>query len=105
VSNFAQTSPPSAHLVCSTIAVILAPGRVAAAPHPDAAATRPWMEVSDGSMLVSVAGVLVVAAATKGGYPLWAIGGMAFLYVLYLAVRCTNLSRVRPYRKSYPAGE
>jgi hypothetical protein len=43
---------------------------------------------------VSVAGVLVVAAATKGGYPLWAIGGMIFFYVLYLAVRCTNLSRV-----------
>jgi hypothetical protein len=40
VSNFAQTSPPSAHLACSTIAVILAPSRVAAAPHQDAAATR-----------------------------------------------------------------
>jgi|RhiMetdeSRZDD1v2_1073273.scaffolds.fasta_scaffold759011_2 hypothetical protein len=48
----------------------------------------------DVPALASVAGVLVVAAATKGGYPLWAIGGMAFLYVLYLAVRCTNLSRV-----------
>jgi hypothetical protein len=39
----------------------------------------------DVPALVSVAGVLVVAAATKGGYPLWAIGGMTFLYVLYLA--------------------
>jgi hypothetical protein len=40
--------------------------------------------------LVSVAGVLVVAAATKGGYPLWAIGGMTLLYVLYAAARCTR---------------
>ena len=42
---------------------------------------------------VSVAGVLVVAAATKGGYPLWSLGGMFFLYVLCLAVRCTSVSR------------
>jgi hypothetical protein len=42
---------------------------------------------------VSVAGILVVAAATKGGYPLWSLGGMIFLYVLCLAVRCTNVSR------------
>ena len=44
----------------------------------------------DVPALVSVAGVLVVAAATKGGYPLWAIGGMIFFYVLFLAVQCTS---------------
>jgi hypothetical protein len=38
----------------------------------------------DVPALVAVAGVLVVAAATKVGYPLWAIGGMVFLYVLSL---------------------
>lgn len=35
---------------------------------------------------VSVCGLLIVAALTKGGHPQWAIGGMIFLYVLYLAV-------------------
>lgn len=47
----------------------------------------------DVPALVSVAGVLVVAAATKGGYPLWAIGGMIVLYVLYLAYGATALAR------------
>ncbi len=51
----------------------------------------------DVPALVSVAGVLVVAAATKGGYPLWSLGGMIFLYVLFLAVRFTSLSRAPPF--------
>jgi hypothetical protein len=41
------------------------------------------------SALVSVCGLLVVAALTKGGYSLWAAGGMICLYVLYSAVRGT----------------
>ena len=36
---------------------------------------------------VCVCGLLVVAALTKGGHPHWAIGGMIFAYVLYLAVQ------------------
>jgi hypothetical protein len=36
---------------------------------------------------VSVCGLLIAAALTKGGHPQWAIGGMIFLYVLYLPVR------------------
>jgi hypothetical protein len=39
--------------------------------------------------LVSVCGLLVVAALTKGGYPLWAASGMICLYVLYSALRGT----------------
>ena len=49
----------------------------------------------DVPALALVAGVLVVAAATKGGYPLWAIGGMIALYVLYIAIRCANLRSTR----------
>ena len=44
----------------------------------------------DVPALVSVAGLLVVAAATKGGYPLWSLGGMIFLYVLWLGGAGTN---------------
>ena len=36
---------------------------------------------------VCVCGLLVVAALTKGGHPHWAIGGMIFAYVLYLAMQ------------------
>jgi hypothetical protein len=39
---------------------------------------------------VAVAGVLFVAALTKGGHPGWAVGGMIALYVLcalYVAIR------------------
>ena len=43
--------------------------------------------------LVTVAVVLVVAAATKGGYPLWAIGAITSLYVLYAVVGWANRSR------------
>ena len=39
---------------------------------------------------VSVCGLLVVAALTKGGHPHWAIGGMISVYVLYLAVQCAK---------------
>lgn len=54
----------------------------------------------DVPALVAVAGVLVIAAATKGGYLLWAVGGMALLYVLSLAIRRTNLSaRLFPARR------
>jgi hypothetical protein len=55
----------------------------------------------DVPAFVAVAGVLVIAAATKGGYAPWAIGGMVFLYVLSLAIRRTNLSRAR----SSPLGD
>jgi hypothetical protein len=53
------------------------------------------MEATDGSIpasaptnfeipaLVSVCGLLVVTALTKGGYPLLAASGMICLYVLY----------------------
>jgi hypothetical protein len=105
---------PCARLVCS-ITVILAPGRDAAAPQPDAAAMPPLRKrfplasYSPGSptdfdvpALVAVAGVLVIAAATKGGYPLWAIGGTVFLYVLSLAIRRTNLSRARLFPARRP---
>jgi hypothetical protein len=36
---------------------------------------------------VCVCGLLVVATLTKGGHPHWAIGGMIFAYVLYLAMQ------------------
>jgi hypothetical protein len=49
----------------------------------------------DVPALASVTGVLVIAAATKGGYPLWATGAVIFLYVLLLAVRRRNLSLAR----------
>ena len=39
---------------------------------------------------VSVCGLLIVAALTKGSHPQWAIGGMIFLYVLYLAAQCAK---------------
>ena len=56
----------------------------------------------DVPALVAVAGVLVIAAATKGGYPLWAIGGMVFLYVLSLAIQRKNLSRARLFPARRP---
>jgi hypothetical protein len=36
---------------------------------------------------VCVCALLVVAALTKGGHPNWAISGMIFAYVFYLAVQ------------------
>jgi hypothetical protein len=38
----------------------------------------------------SQCGLLIVAALTKGSHPQWAIGGMIFLYVLYLAAQCAK---------------
>jgi hypothetical protein len=43
---------------------------------------------------VAVAGVLFVAALTKGGHPGWAVGGLIALYVLcalYVAIRNSML--------------
>jgi hypothetical protein len=42
---------------------------------------------------VVVCGLLAVAALTKGGCPEWAIGGMIFLYVLYLAIQYSKGAR------------
>lgn len=54
----------------------------------------------DVPALVAVTGLLIIAAATKGGYPLWAIGGAAFLYVLSLTLRRASLSaRLFPARR------
>jgi hypothetical protein len=41
--------------------------------------------------LLSVSGILIAITLAKGGYGLWAIGGMLFLYLLYLAVQCARL--------------
>jgi hypothetical protein len=38
--------------------------------------------------LLSVGGLLVAITLAKGGYELWAAGGMVFLYGLYLATQC-----------------
>ncbi len=51
--------------------------------------------------LVSVAGLLVVAGATKVGYPLWSLGGMIFLYVLCLGGAITSLSRAPLFPARY----
>jgi hypothetical protein len=49
---------------------------------------------------VSVCGLLIVAALTKGSHPQWAIGGMIFLYVLYLAAQCAKHGAVLPTRSA-----
>jgi hypothetical protein len=48
--------------------------------------------------LLSVGGLLVAITLTKGGYALWAVGGIVFLYGLYLTAQC-----VRPSASSTPA--
>ena len=50
----------------------------------------------DVPAVVVVAGVMVAAAAAKGGYPLWVTGVMISVYVLYLTIRRMNMSRIRP---------
>ena len=46
--------------------------------------------------LLSVGGLLVAIALTKGGYALWAVGGMVFLYGLHLATQCLKPGARRP---------
>jgi hypothetical protein len=42
--------------------------------------------------LALVGGLLVAITLTKGGHALWAIGGMALLYGIHLAVQCAKRS-------------
>jgi hypothetical protein len=42
---------------------------------------------------VSVCGLLVIAALTKGGHPEWAITALIPLYVLYLATQYRKRAR------------
>jgi hypothetical protein len=46
--------------------------------------------------VLSVGGLLVAIALAKGGYELWAVGGMVFLYGLHLAAQCLKPSARRP---------
>ena len=46
--------------------------------------------------LLSVGGLLVAIALAKGGYELWAVGGMVFLYGLHLATQCLKPGTRRP---------
>jgi hypothetical protein len=48
--------------------------------------------------LLLVGGLLVAITLTKGGYALWAVGGVVFLYGLYLTAQC-----LRPRASSTPA--
>jgi hypothetical protein len=46
--------------------------------------------------LLSVGGLLVAITLAKGGYELWAVGGMVFLYGLHLAAQCLKPGTRRP---------
>jgi hypothetical protein len=46
--------------------------------------------------LLSVSGLLIAITLAKGGYALWAIGGMLFLYMLCLAVQWVRLGASSP---------
>jgi hypothetical protein len=50
----------------------------------------------DVPALLSVGGLLVAITLTKGGYALWAAGGMVSLYGLHLAAQCFRIRRERP---------
>jgi hypothetical protein len=46
--------------------------------------------------LLLVGGLLVAITLAKGGYELWAVGGMGLLYGFYLAAQCLKLGTRSP---------
>ena len=55
--------------------------------------------------LLSVSGILIAITLAKGGYALWVIGGMPFLYVLYLATQWARAGAGFPSVRSVTAAD